>query len=352
LALCVLSVLAVGVSADAMTLLARKFSADPAWPEFVTFALQHQRHYKTQNEAAQRFANFKATLARNAELRKANPLASFGVNKFADLSKEEFAAKYLMPPGSVGRSNRAYPKFYKDGKFPAVKKDVHSVPNDVDWFAAGACTAVKNQGQCGSCWAFSATEAIESATYLAGQGLPTLSPEQIVDCDTSDGGCNGGDPRSAMNYVVSAGGLDTEASYPYTAGGGQPQEGCSTSTGTVGATISGPQDVSDGNEQALQSFLQNSGPPSVCVDASSWSSYTGGVMTSCGCQLDHCVQATGITSQFGTPAYAVRNSWATDWGVNGFIYLAIGDNTCCVANEVTWVQGASALNTTVVDDDA
>jgi len=98
----------------------------------------------------------------------------------------------------------------------------------------------------------------------------------------------------------------------------------------------GAVDVGDGDENALQSFLQNSGPPSVCVDASSWSSYTGGVLTSCGCNVDHAVQATGISSQYGTPAYVIRNSWNTDWGVNGFIYLAIGSNTCCVANEVTW----------------
>jgi len=143
-----------------------------------------------------------------------------------------------------------------------------------------------------------------------------------------------------MNYLVSAGGQDTEASYPYTAGGGQSGS-CNFQSGSVAGTLSGPQDVSDGDESALQSFLQNNGPPSVCVDASSWSSYTGGVMTSCGCNIDHAVQATGISSQFGTPAYIVRNSWNTDWGVNGFIYLQIGQNMCCVANEVSWVSGAS-----------
>jgi len=323
---------------NALSSLARVHSTDPDWPEFVSFALKFNRNYPTQNEATQRFQNFKNTLMRNVELRRANPLAQFGVNKFADLSVEEFRAKYLMPAGSVG-FNGTLPKYYKNkAEIPAVKRSPTGVPNDVDWYSKGVCTPVKDQGQCGSCWAFSATEAIESAVALAGQGLPVLSPENIVDCDTSDGGCNGGDPRSAMNYVVGAGGLDTEASYPYTGGGGSCQQA------TVGATISGPQDVSDGDENAFQSFLQSSGPPSVCVDASSWSSYQGGVMSTCGCQLDHCVQATGITSSFGTPAYAIRNSWNTDWGVNGFIYLAIGDNVCCVANEVTWVNGAAAMD--------
>jgi len=216
-----------------------------------------------------------------------------------------------------------------------------SAPNvtSFDWRDKNAVTYVKAQGQCGSCWAFSATEAIESAVALGGGGLTELAPEQIVDCDTTDQGCNGGDPRNAMAYVVSAGGLDTEASYPYTAGGGQSGQ-CQSET--VGATIQGSVDVSDGDESALQSFLQNSGPPSVCVDASSWASYQGGVMSTCGCNIDHCVQAVGITSQFGTPAYKVRNSWNTDWGVEGFIYLATGNNVCCLANEVSWVEQAQA----------
>jgi len=330
--------LVVCAQADILSKMAAVHKNEPEWPQFVTFALQFGRNYPTPGEAELRYINFKATLERNVVLRQQNPLATFGVNKFADLSVDEFRAKYLMPANSTGRV-RDLPKFFK-GAVPPVKRNRDGSPMDNDWCAQGACTAVKDQGQCGSCWAFSATEALESAIALSGNAIPTLSPEQIVDCDTSDGGCGGGDPRSAMNYVVSAGGQDTEAAYPYTAGGGQSGS-CSFQQGSVAGMLSGPQDVSDGDENALQSFLQSNGPPSVCVDASSWSSYTGGVMTSCGCSIDHAVQATGITSQFGTPAYIVRNSWNTNWGVNGFIYLAIGQNTCCVANEVTWVSGAA-----------
>jgi len=336
--LCLAFIAAVSAS-NVLSSLAQIHGTEPAWSSFVTFALQFKRSYATEREADIRFQNFKDTLARNVVLSNANPLATFGINDFADMSQAEFRATHLMPHSVFNHTHRA-PKFYKNkAAIPPVKR-VNGVPNDVDWFAKGMCTPVKDQGQCGSCWAFSATEAVESACAIAGQGLPVLSPEQIVDCDTSDGGCGGGDPRSAMNYLVSNSGQDTEATYPYSAGGGQAGS-CASSSASIGATLSGPQDVSDGDENALQSFLQNSGPPSVCVDASSWQTYSGGVMTNCGCQLDHCVQATGITSQFGTPAYAVRNSWNTGWGVNGFIYLAIGSNVCCVANEVTWVNGAS-----------
>jgi len=321
--------------ANVLSKLAAVHKAEKEWPQFVSFALQYQRSYPTTGEAELRYTNFKLTLERNVVLSRENPLATFGVNKFADLSVDEFRSKYLMPANSTGRI-RDLPKFYKHA-IPAVKRDKNGLPQDSDW--SQYLTPVKDQGQCGSCWAFSATETLESAVAMAGNPIPTLAPEQIVDCDTSDGGCNGGDPRSAMNYVVGAGGQDTESSYPYTAGGGQ-SGACQVNQQFAGV-LSGPVDVSDGNEQSLQAFLQNSGPPSVCVDASTWSSYTGGVMTSCGCNIDHAVQATGITSQFGTPAYIVRNSWNTNWGVNGFIYLAIGSNMCCVANEVTWVQGAA-----------
>jgi len=332
-----LALLVAVVSArDAMNTLAKNVGSDPQWPAFVSFALKFGRSYPNVAVAAERFATFKENEKRNAQLRRLNPRATFGINKFADVSQEEFAKTYLTL--NMTGKPKNMPKFYPNKRsIPPVKR-VNGVPNDVDWFAAGKCTPVKDQGQCGSCWAFSATETIESAIAMKQGSPPTLAPEEIVDCDTagSDQGCNGGDPRSAMTFVANEGGLDTEASYPYTAGQTGSGGSCQFSQANVGGTTGGPQDVSDGDENALQSFLQNSGPPSVCVDASSWQSYTGGVLSSCGCNIDHAVQATGITSQFGSPAYIVRNSWNTDWGVNGFIYLAIGQNTCCVANEVSW----------------
>jgi len=333
---CVLAIIAVAASAvsaaeeNVLTVAGRALKYDADWPEFVTFALKFKREYTTPVEAATRFKNFKDTLTRNVDLRKRNPLATFGVNKFADLSVSEFRSQYLMKPNSTGRFTDL-PKFWKHKhQIPAVKK-VDGVAADIDWCAEGYCSPVKDQGQCGSCWAFSATEVVESANALAGKGITVLAPQQIVDCDTAMDGCNGGDPRNALQYVANNGGMDTESSYPYTGTAGS----CAF-TSPPAETVTGPTDVSDGDESALQSFLQSNGPPSVCVDASEWSSYTGGVVTAACGTVDHAVQATGISSQFGTPAYVVRNSWNTDWGVNGFIYLAIGSNVNCVANEVTW----------------
>jgi len=318
---------------------ARFHQADPEWAQFASFTLKHNRNYPTVAEVNERFTIFKENMAKNVILAQQNPLATFGVNKFSDMSSAEFRSKYLMPvnftQSAEWQADRAkMPKW----KPTPLQLNSRGVPNDVDWCAQGYCTPVKDQGQCGSCWAFSTAETIESSTYATSKNLPVLAPEQIVDCDSNDSGCNGGIPRSAMSWVQSNGGLDTEASYPYTAGQSGQAGQCQTS-GTVGATCSGPQDVSDGDEGALQSFLQSTGPPSVCVDASSWQSYTGGVLTTCGTNVDHAVQATGIDSTQGTPAYIVRNSWNTDWGVNGFIYLAMNmGDMCQVASQVTWAQ--------------
>merc|ERR550532_2053278 len=144
----------------------------------------------------------------NAEHVLINGEAVFGVTKFSDLTPEEFKATYL----TYRPSNRT-----RDVKDPAIEGPV---ANDIDWVEKGAVTPVKNQGQCGSCWAFSATAAIESYAKLAGKGLKVLSAQQINSCDKEDGGCNGGNTESAYEYVKEAGGIELDSDYPYTSGGG------------------------------------------------------------------------------------------------------------------------------------
>jgi C1A family cysteine protease len=250
------------------------------------------------------------------------------------MTPQEFASKYLMPVNITAKFDKSKMK-----KWQAPKN--HKVAGSIDW-SSTACTPVKDQGQCGSCWAFSATQTIESANIIAGKASPSgpiLAPEQIVDCDTNDGGCGGGDPRSGMTYIQSANGQEFEYDYPYTAGQSGNAGSCNFNAQDIAEDdAGGPVDVSDGGEPALQSFLSSTGPPSVCVDASSWQSYSGGVLSSCGCNIDHAVQAVGINADGQANSYKIRNSWNTDWGVNGFIYLEMGQNTCCVANEVSWAQ--------------
>jgi C1A family cysteine protease len=273
-------------------------------------------------------------------LQKINPKATFGVTKFSDLSKEEFAKFYLMPNFQDKVPENMPPV---KTKFPMNKVGVTPDPTNFDWSTTQYVTPIRNQGQCGSCWAFSAVETISSYFALAtNQAAELLSVEQIVDCDTAgqDQGCNGGFPTGAYQYVQSAGGIETEQAYPYTAEGGQSGS-CNFAQSSVVATVTGSSSIN--GETGIYQQLSTGGPVSVCVDASQWSSYTGGVLTSCTNNVDHCVQATGYANYNSGNAYwIVRNSWGTDWGENGFIWIQIGQDLCSIGDYATIVSATSA----------
>jgi len=268
-----------------------------------------------------------------------DPNAQFGVTKFSDLSPEEFQAKYLMKNVNFSTFNTGpVPKI----AFPAVDRESRtgnsgSPPTAFDWRSEGAVTPVYDQQQCGSCWAFSTTETIESAWFLAGHPLNQLSMQQIVSCDHKDGGCSGGEPPTAYEYVISAGGLESYASYPYTSGGGNNGV-CQFQPSEVVTKISNWAWVSRAPQKNETAMLYGSwqyGPVSICVDASTWSAYTGGIITAnCGTKIDHCVQLTGWnTSSTGINYWIVRNSWNTDWGNAGYIYIERNKNLCAIGEE-------------------
>jgi len=223
------------------------------------------------------------------------------------------------------------------GKTEKVNPIAVTVPSYWAWDVnkTGIVTPVKNQEQCGSCWAFSATETVESGFALAGGGLFVLAPQQIVDCDTTDQGCDGGFPWDAYKYVESAGGLEPETDYPYTAKDGK----CTFNKADVKATVANWTWVSKAASTELTTMLTyvyQSGPVSVGVDASSWQFYNGGVLQkNCGTEIDHAVQTTGFATINGVSAWRVRNSWGADWGENGYIWVERGINLCAIATKVT-----------------
>jgi len=207
----------------------------------------------------------------------------------------------------------------------------------VDW-TGKLTTPVKDQAQCGSCWAFSATEQIESDAMKNLGITAILSPEQITQCDTTSYGCNGGWTEHAYNYVKSSGGLEYDSDYPYTSGNGI--------TGTCHADSSKGVIALNGystlrSESAMASYVQSTGPLSVCLDASTWNSYTGGIMKACGTSVDHCVQAVGVDASNGG-YWKVRNSWGTSWGESGYIRLAYGSNTCDITSDPTYTSVSKA----------
>jgi C1A family cysteine protease len=305
--------------------------------KFKNFQKKYQKSYATEAEYQKRFEIFKKNLVWYAELDARSPYASFGVTQFSDLSQEEFREMYLMKnvtqlPGKLNPGEGA-------PVWKAPANMIADLPSSYTWQSKGAVTPVYNQGQCGSCWAFSATEAIESQYFLAGKINPigSFSMEQIVQCDPYDYGCNGGWPYNAYKYIIGAKGIDSYSSYPYTSGDGVTGQ-CHVNPADFEGHISSWQWVTQSeNEQQMQQFTYTTGPPSVCVDAASWSGYQGGVITSseCGDQIDHCVQIVGWNVVQGLNAWLVRNSWGTSWGYSGYLWVQMGEDTCGIASTVT-----------------
>jgi len=301
--------------------------------EFEEWKVQHSKVYAAEEEDT-RYENFVTSVRRIAKLnhRGKGQGATFGLNQFSDMSSSEFKAQYLMPSPI---------KPTKHTELQPLPENFQE-PNSIDWRTHGVVSAVKNQEQCGSCWAFSATETIESAWMLAKNVKNTtfqpLGPQQIVDCDQSDDGCNGGNPPTAYQYVIGAGGQEPESAYPYTGQDGN----CAFQKSKVTVTISNwHYATTEEDEATLKKNVAAKGPLSICVDAANWQDYTGGVMTGWQCawinELDHCVQAVGYDMTASTPYWLVRNSWSTAWGEAGYIRLSYGDNTCGLTNEATYV---------------
>lgn len=285
-------------------------------------------------------AHYRANMMDADRLSALNPKARFGPTKFSDMSKTEFASNFLTAqvpersalPAAKNFSVPAKPwDMFASGRLSAPN------PTNYDWGSAGVITPVYNQGQCGSCWAFSATENIESQWALGGHALTSLSMQQIVSCDTTDYGCSGGWPYHAYAYVAGAGGQDSYASYPYTA----ENTPCDFSKSAIIATLNPSNSwtyvTQTQDEGEMATYLVAHGPLSVCVDASEWSSYSSGVFLASDCttSIDHCVEAIGYNTAANPPYWIIRNSWGTDWGQSGFMYLQYGADACAVAQVVT-----------------
>jgi len=251
-----------------------------------------------------------------------------GINKFADLSAQEFASIYN------GMKVTRVPEVVDEQPGPVTIQVTGDV---VNWVNKGAVTPIKDQGQCGSCWSFSATGSMEGQQFIKAGKLISLSEQNLVDCSTDQGneGCNGGLMDQAFQYVITNKGIDTEDSYPYTATG--PND-CQYSSSNIGDTISAYQDISPtGSESALQTAADGQ-PVSVAIDASnnSFQLYTGGVYYEPDCsstQLDHGVLVVGYgTDDSGNDYWLVKNSWGTNWGMNGFIQMSRNkQNNCGIA---------------------
>jgi len=305
---------------------------------FGKFMTQYNKKY-THDNFFYRYTVFKANMDKITLANKQKHTYKLGMNEMGDMTHAEFKATKL----GYNHVDRSYLRSKNTCATPNKK-----IPASVNWVTAGAVTHVKNQGQCGSCWSFSATGALEGAVQIASGTLTPLSEQQLIDCSTSQGnqGCNGGLMDDAFQYVISNGGLETETEYPYSATG---PNNCMAS-GTMASTCTGYCDVTPGSETALAQAVAQQ-PVSVAIEADQncFQFYSGGVLSdpTCGTNLDHGVLAVGYGTYQGTQKYwYVKNSWGGSWGVDGYVLIAKdtgGVGECGIASLPSYPTGASTV---------
>ncbi|XP_064644907.1 procathepsin L-like [Lineus longissimus] len=313
--------------------------ASPELDEFWTnFKIQHKKQYEESEETVRRVIwenNLKYIQTHNLEADSGMHTYWLGVNQYADWTSEEFVGfmnGYVMRNRSSSEERR--PIFMKPSH-------VTDLPAKVDWRDDGYVTEIKNQGQCGSCWSFSATGSMEGQNFKKTKTLVSLSEQNLMDCSKKEGnkGCQGGLMDNAFQYVIKNNGIDTEASYPYTAKNGRK---CKYSSDNLGATISSFTDITEGSESDLQSAVATIGPISVAIDAShsSFQLYKTGVYNERRCsstRLDHGVLAVGYGTYEGKDYWLVKNSWGKSWGMDGYVMMSRNvRNQCGIATSASY----------------
>ncbi|XP_074662876.1 procathepsin L-like [Tubulanus polymorphus] len=309
----------------------------PQWEEFKS---KHGKIYESVKEDMRRFGIFIVNLIHIEEHNKLHKqgLKSYtlGVNKYADMSHEEFVKTMN---GLQRNYNESKAKPHSVSYLsPNLLQDL---PRNVDWRKKGYVTPVKDQGQCGSCWSFSTTGALEGQHKRKTGRLVSLSEQNLVDCsvDWGNHGCNGGLMDQAFKYIKDNGGIDTEESYPYKGVEGK----CHFKKRDIGADDSGFVDIPSQDEDKLKEAIATIGPVSVAIDAGhrSFQLYKEGVYDEPDCsstQLDHGVLAVGYgVNEDGIDYWLVKNSWSAGWGDEGYVKMSRNkDNQCGIATQASY----------------
>lgn len=304
--------------------------------EWVMFKKSYNKMYKNDKEERYRRGIWEYHLdyiqKHNLEADRGVHTFWLGVNEYADMSNDEF--RKVMNGYQMKNSLR-----YEGITF-LPPSNLGDLPDTVDWRTKGYVTGVKNQGQCGSCWAFSTTGSLEGQWFKKTGKLISLSEQNLVDCSQKEGnqGCEGGLMDQAFTYIKENKGLDTEASYPYVG----VDEKCKFNAASVGANDTGFVDVKSKSEADLQTAVATAGPVSVAIDAShiTFQLYRSGVYHSILCSqtnLDHGVLAVGYGTYEGKAYWLVKNSWGTSWGMEGYIMMSRNrDNNCGIATAASY----------------
>lgn len=294
------------------------------WKEFVDYTRRYKKHYDL-NEMSIRFDVYQKNVEHIAKHNMDRSHSyKLGINQYADMTEEEFRVASMKGCYIPLVSETLFSKLFHTCE-PFTHEKSNSTPSNIDWRNKGAVTSVKNQEQCGSCWSFSATGAMEGAHQIATGELINLSEQQLVDCSGSYGnkGCNGGVMSNAFEYGIDKG-MCSAQDYPYDARMGICEK-CD-----VVAKFDTCYNVEKNNELALKQAVAL-GPVSVAIEAdtSIFQLYKSGVInsTSCGTQLDHGVLIVGYGTENNKDYWLVKNSWGNTWGEEGYVKIARSNNS-------------------------
>ncbi|XP_028788990.1 probable cysteine protease RD19D [Neltuma alba] len=313
--------------------------------KFRVFMETYEKKYSSREEYLHRLRIFADNLIRAAEHQALDPTAVHGVTPFSDLSSEEFEQMYTGLKGGFGINNGL-----SDGRTggEAPLLDVEGLPENFDWREKGAVTEVKTQGACGSCWAFSTAGALEGVHFIAPESfiatgkLVSLSEQQLVDCDNKcdikektecDSGCRGGLMTNAYRYLMEAGGLEEESSYPYTGRRGE----CKFDPQKIAVRVSNFTNIPV-DESQIAAYLVHHGPLAMGINSVFMQTYIGGVSCPLICskrRLNHGVLLVGygakgfsILRLKNKPYWIIKNSWGNKWGEHGYYRLCRGHTMC------------------------
>ncbi|KAJ3670261.1 hypothetical protein LUZ60_010585 [Juncus effusus] len=301
------------------------------WQSYHAISRQHHEKHR-------RFNTFKDNARFIHEFNKKDKPYKLALNKYGDITTEEFKRHYA---GSRVHEHRMLrPRIVSQEKFMYENVNLRDLPVSVDWRQNGAVTSVKDQGKCGSCWAFSTIVAVEGINQIKTTNLISLSEQELIDCDTDDNsGCQGGLMENAFEFIKKTGGITTETDYPYLAANGTCN---SVKKNSPVVVIDGHENVPVNSEEALQKAVANQ-PVSVAIEAAGkpFQFYSHGVFTGeCGTELDHGVAVVGYGSDNGTNYWIVKNSWGAEWGEKGYIRMQRGakakEGICGIAMEASY----------------
>ena len=293
-----------------------------AFKKFQKFMKKYNKHYSSIQEYMARFNIFRQSLKQ-----KKNGLYKKGITQFSDLTENEFRRKYLNLNINILNTLQ----------YTEVQHTISGeAPEAFNWVDQKALGAVKNQGSCGSCWAFSTVGNLEGLYYIKYGESKRFSEQQLVDCDDKDEGCNGGLMENTFEWIKENGGVQLESDYPYK---GRDQQ-CKQDKEKLVVKVDSFVKLDSVDEEVIKEYLYKTGPLAIALNANPLQYYYGGIVDddekSCDPQgLNHGVVLVGYGSENGVDYWIVRNSWGASWGEKGYFRMLRGKGTCGINTYVT-----------------